>query len=199
MPIDRPAAGGPRWPVRHFRSPAPMPAQRTLDLAIIGAGIAGVIHLHYARQAGLDALALEARDGIGGLWRELPAWQDIQISDGRLGDGRPAAGRPAGAADPGQHPGLGRPLCAGRRHPPGQPGAARAPCRRRLGAGHAAWHGARAPPGGRQRRPQHAADPAGAATAAATCRNGMPARCTSLRRWPAATCWWWAAAPRPST
>ena len=58
-----------------------MPAQRTLDLAIIGAGIAGVIHLHQARQAGLDALALEARDGIGGLWRELPAWQDIQISE----------------------------------------------------------------------------------------------------------------------
>jgi hypothetical protein len=57
-----------------------MPADRTLDLAIVGAGIAGVIHLHYARQAGLDAIALEARSGIGGLWRELPAWQDIQIS-----------------------------------------------------------------------------------------------------------------------
>jgi len=27
-----------------------MPADRALDLAIIGAGIAGVIHLHYARQ-----------------------------------------------------------------------------------------------------------------------------------------------------
>ncbi|MGL6111697.1 MAG: NAD(P)-binding domain-containing protein, partial [Rubrivivax sp.] len=57
-----------------------MPADRTLDLAIVGAGIAGVIHLHYARQAGLDAVALEARPAIGGLWRELPAWQDIQIS-----------------------------------------------------------------------------------------------------------------------
>jgi hypothetical protein len=65
-----------------------MPADRTLDLAIIGAGIAGVIHLHYARQAGLDAVALEARPGIGGLWRELPAWQDIQIStaDWAIGD-----------------------------------------------------------------------------------------------------------------
>lgn len=65
-----------------------MPAQRTLDLAIIGAGIAGVIHLHYARQAGLDALALEARQGLGGLWRELPAWQDIQLStaDWAIGD-----------------------------------------------------------------------------------------------------------------
>ena len=57
-----------------------MPADRLLDVAIIGAGMAGVVHLHYARQAGLDALVLEARPGIGGLWRELPAWQDIQIS-----------------------------------------------------------------------------------------------------------------------
>jgi hypothetical protein len=57
-----------------------MSADRALDVAIVGAGIAGVIHLHYARQAGLDALVLEARPGIGGLWRELPAWQDIQIS-----------------------------------------------------------------------------------------------------------------------
>ena len=65
-----------------------MPAPRTLDLAIVGAGIAGIIHLHYARQAGLDALALEAREGLGGLWRVLPAWQDIQIStaDWAIGD-----------------------------------------------------------------------------------------------------------------
>ncbi len=57
-----------------------MPADRLFDVAIVGAGIAGVIHLHYARQAGLDAVVLEARSAIGGLWRELPAWQDIQIS-----------------------------------------------------------------------------------------------------------------------
>jgi hypothetical protein len=65
-----------------------MPADRTLDLAIIGAGIAGLIHLHYARQAGLDAVVLEAREGLGGLWRELPAWQDIQIrtADWAIGD-----------------------------------------------------------------------------------------------------------------
>jgi hypothetical protein len=65
-----------------------MSADRTLDLAIVGAGVAGVIHLHHARQAGLDALVLEARPGIGGLWRELPAWQDIQISpfDWAIGD-----------------------------------------------------------------------------------------------------------------
>ncbi len=65
-----------------------MPANRTLDLAIIGAGIAGVIHLHYARQSGLDAVALEVREGLGGLWRALPAWQDIQLStaDWAIGD-----------------------------------------------------------------------------------------------------------------
>jgi hypothetical protein len=65
-----------------------MPADRLFDVAIVGAGIAGVIHLHYARQGGLDAVALEARAGIGGLWRELPAWQDIQLStaDWAIGD-----------------------------------------------------------------------------------------------------------------
>lgn len=59
-----------------------------LDVAIIGAGLAGVIHLHYARHAGLRALVLEREDGVGGLWRTLPAWQDIQISvpDWALGD-----------------------------------------------------------------------------------------------------------------
>lgn len=51
-----------------------------LDVAIVGAGIAGLIHLHYAREAGLAAQVLEARPDLGGLWRELPAWQDIQIS-----------------------------------------------------------------------------------------------------------------------
>jgi cation diffusion facilitator CzcD-associated flavoprotein CzcO len=42
-----------------------MPAHRPLDLAIVGAGIAGVLHLHYARQAGLDAVVLEARNSLG--------------------------------------------------------------------------------------------------------------------------------------
>ena len=59
-----------------------------LDLAIVGAGVAGVIHLHYARRSGLDALLLEKQGGVGGLWRQLPQWQDIQISpaDWALGD-----------------------------------------------------------------------------------------------------------------
>jgi len=59
-----------------------------LDVAVIGGGLAGVIALHYARRAGLRALVFERQAGVGGLWRELPAWQDIQIgaSDWQLGD-----------------------------------------------------------------------------------------------------------------
>ncbi len=65
-----------------------MPTNRLLDVAIIGGGIAGVVHLHYARRAGLDAMVFEAQQGVGGLWRQLPAWQDIQIgtADWALGD-----------------------------------------------------------------------------------------------------------------
>jgi Pyridine nucleotide-disulphide oxidoreductase len=67
---------------------AAMHSGRLLDVAIVGGGLAGMVHLHYARRAGLDALVLEAKDGIGGLWRDLPAWQDIQISplDWAVGD-----------------------------------------------------------------------------------------------------------------
>ena len=59
-----------------------------LDLIIIGAGIGGVIALHYARKAGLDVLLLERQSVVGGLWAELPAWQDIQFGrhDWTLGD-----------------------------------------------------------------------------------------------------------------
>ncbi len=65
-----------------------LPTSRTLDLAILGAGLAGVVHLHYARQAGLDALVIDRADGVGGLWRDLPDWQDIQICpvDWTVGD-----------------------------------------------------------------------------------------------------------------
>ncbi len=61
---------------------------RVLDVAIIGGGLAGLVHLHYAKQAGLDALVLERQGGVGGLWRLLPAWQDIQIClvDWTVGD-----------------------------------------------------------------------------------------------------------------
>ncbi len=65
-----------------------MPVDRVFDVAIIGGGIAGIVHLHYARLAGLDAVVLERYGGVGGLWRELPSWQDIQISpmDWSIGD-----------------------------------------------------------------------------------------------------------------
>ena len=61
---------------------------KPLDVAIIGGGIAGLIHLHYARRAGLRARLLERAPAVGGLWRELPAWQDIQIclADWTVGD-----------------------------------------------------------------------------------------------------------------
>lgn len=65
-----------------------MTSSTTLDLAVIGGGIAGVIHLHYARRAGLRTLLLEKAPAVGGLWRTLPAWQDIQICpvDWTVGD-----------------------------------------------------------------------------------------------------------------
>ncbi len=50
-----------------------------LDLVIVGGGIGGVICLKYAKDAGLNALLLERRERIGGLWRDLPPWQDIQF------------------------------------------------------------------------------------------------------------------------
>lgn len=58
------------------------------DLIVVGGGIGGVICLKYARDAGLNALLLESKEGIGGLWRDLPPWQDIQFArqDWTLGD-----------------------------------------------------------------------------------------------------------------
>ncbi len=60
----------------------------THDLVIVGGGIGGVIALRYARTAGLDAVLLEKQSGVGGLWRTLPDWQDLQIlkEDWTLGD-----------------------------------------------------------------------------------------------------------------
>ena len=58
------------------------------DLVIVGGGIGGVIALKYARQAGLRAVLFERSAGVGGIWRDLPAWQDIQFrrEDWTLGD-----------------------------------------------------------------------------------------------------------------
>lgn len=65
-----------------------MQATKTLDVIIIGGGIGGVISLYYAKRAGVKALVLEKEAAVGGLWRQLPAWQDIQIAplDWTLGD-----------------------------------------------------------------------------------------------------------------
>ena len=59
-----------------------------LDIIIIGGGIGGVISLYYAQKAGLKALLLEKQTMVGGLWAQLPAWQNIQIhqKDWTLGD-----------------------------------------------------------------------------------------------------------------
>jgi len=55
-----------------------VPREDTLDVMIIGAGIGGITSLYYARRAGLKALVLEKQKVAGGLWAQLPAWQDIQ-------------------------------------------------------------------------------------------------------------------------
>lgn len=56
-----------------------MDTKEGLDLIIVGGGIGGVICLKYAKDAGLNALLLERAERIGGLWRDLPSWQDIQF------------------------------------------------------------------------------------------------------------------------
>jgi thioredoxin reductase len=58
------------------------------DAVIVGAGPAGIIALAYAKMAGLSAVLLEKRHTVGGLWSELPSWQDIQNreEDWTLGD-----------------------------------------------------------------------------------------------------------------
>jgi cyclohexanone monooxygenase len=43
-------------------------AAAALDMLIVGAGFAGIYQLHRARDAGMQALVLEAGDGIGGTW-----------------------------------------------------------------------------------------------------------------------------------
>jgi len=59
-----------------------------LDLVIIGGGIGGVICLKYAKDAGLKVALVERSEGVGGIWRKLPSWQDIQFrkEDWTLGD-----------------------------------------------------------------------------------------------------------------
>ena len=61
---------------------------QTYDVIIVGGGIGGVVSLKYAKSAGVNALLLERSSGIGGIWRNLPPWQDIQFrrEDWTLGD-----------------------------------------------------------------------------------------------------------------
>jgi cation diffusion facilitator CzcD-associated flavoprotein CzcO len=65
-----------------------MGGSEEIDVAIVGGGPGGIIALYYARQAGLDAVLLERQDVVGGLWAQLPSWQDIQNreEDWTLGD-----------------------------------------------------------------------------------------------------------------
>lgn len=56
-----------------------MKDRERIDLIIIGGGIGGVICLRYAKSVGLNAVMLERKSGVGGIWRDLPAWQDIQF------------------------------------------------------------------------------------------------------------------------
>ena len=63
-------------------------SEPVLDLVIIGAGLGGVVALHYARKAGFSVVLLEREAVVGGLWARLPPWQDIQFgrADWTLGD-----------------------------------------------------------------------------------------------------------------
>lgn len=52
--------------------------EQIYDAIVIGAGICGVTFLKYARDKGLNCLVLEKQDDVGGLWKWLPEWQDLQ-------------------------------------------------------------------------------------------------------------------------
>jgi cation diffusion facilitator CzcD-associated flavoprotein CzcO len=71
-----------------FDAEVRMSGPEQVDVAIVGGGPGGIIALYYARQAGLEAVVLEKLDAVGGLWAQLPAWQDIQNreEDWTLGD-----------------------------------------------------------------------------------------------------------------
>jgi len=43
-------------------------ADRTVDVVVVGAGIAGIAATHRLQQAGLSVLGLEKADGVGGVW-----------------------------------------------------------------------------------------------------------------------------------
>ena len=49
------------------------------DVVIIGAGISGLSAAARCTQCRLQTLVLEKSRSMGGLWRDLPDWQDIQL------------------------------------------------------------------------------------------------------------------------
>ncbi|MEO1656624.1 MAG: NAD(P)/FAD-dependent oxidoreductase [Pseudomonadota bacterium] len=57
----------------------PRTSSDTTDVAIIGAGIGGLSMARYAKAAGLSALVFDKAETAGGLWAQLPSWQDIQF------------------------------------------------------------------------------------------------------------------------
>ena len=62
MPRRRRIRGG------SAREEPPLPPRTELDVAIVGAGFAGIYMLHRARGLGLRARAYEAGSGVGGTW-----------------------------------------------------------------------------------------------------------------------------------
>ncbi|MEM0930053.1 MAG: NAD(P)/FAD-dependent oxidoreductase [Pseudomonadota bacterium] len=57
----------------------PQASSDAIDVAIIGAGITGLTMARYAKASGLSALVFDKADTAGGLWAQLPSWQDIQF------------------------------------------------------------------------------------------------------------------------
>ena len=63
-------------------------SEKVYDAIIVGGGISGLVFLKYAMDKDLRCLVLEKEADVGGLWRDLPPWQDIQnkITDFTIND-----------------------------------------------------------------------------------------------------------------
>lgn len=73
-------------------------SEEILDVVVIGGGISGVISLYWAKKRGLRAHLVEKAPDVGGIWRTLPTWQDIQMQAGEWTlNGLPIAGTNQGA------------------------------------------------------------------------------------------------------
>jgi acetone monooxygenase len=49
-------------------SPAHLNRQSTVDVVVVGAGLAGIYQLHRLLEDGLKVRSFEAADGVGGVW-----------------------------------------------------------------------------------------------------------------------------------